>query len=94
MKVLSLYLLFSLDDLAVKLAELRNMEQDLLSIMFLVLDWIEAEVELCEEAEALDELQLQHLDDVVEGEVEEAKRFDVLKTSEVLDMVLREIKLF
>ena len=93
-EVLCLDFLFSLDFNSVEHSELGDVIENLAPVVLLVLDWIEAEVELCEEAEALDELQLQHLDDVVEGEVEEAKRFDVLKTSEVLNMVLREVQLF
>ena len=40
--------------------------------MLLVLHWVETEVELCKQVEMLDVLELRHLDDVVEGEVQEA----------------------
>ena len=57
-------------------------------IVLFVLDWVKGEVDLGEQIKLLNVLQLEHFHDVVEGEVEEAERGDVLEAGEVPDMVL------
>ena len=69
MQVFSLDLLFRHDEITVEEAELGNMIQDLAPVMLLVLDRIEAKIELCEKFESIDILQLIYLDDGVKGKV-------------------------
>ena len=66
MQILCLHLLFCQDLLSIQHSQLWNMEQRLSSIVLLVLNWIEAEVEVSEECQLLDELQLQNLLNLVE----------------------------
>ena len=58
MEVLCLDFLFSLDFNAVQHSKLWDVIENLAPVVLLVLDWIEAEIELCEQAEALDVLKL------------------------------------
>ena len=66
MQILSLDLLLCQDFLTIQHSQLWNMEQQLSSIVLLVLNWIEAEVKICEEAELLNILQLENLLNLVE----------------------------
>lgn len=68
------------------------MVQHLQSVVLLVLDRIEAEVEFCQLGQLFDELQLEDLADLVEREVQEAKRFNLLEPTELHDVVLRQIQ--
>ena len=61
--------------------------------MLFVLDRIKAEIELSQKVETLNILKLEHLYDVVQGEVQEAKALNVLQTSQMSDMILREVQL-
>ena len=69
MQVLSFGLLLGHDEIAVEEAELWNVIQNLAPVMLLVLDRIEAEVELGQEFESIDILQLIYLDNSVKREV-------------------------
>ena len=71
MEVLSLDFLFSLDFLTIEHTQSWDVEQYLGPVVLLVLDWIVAEVKLCEETQLLDVLQLEHLLNAVERKVEE-----------------------
>ena len=93
MQVLSLDFLLSNDVDSVKHAQLWDVVQDLTAIVLLVLHWVVAEVELSQQIELLDVLELEDLDDVVESEVQEAKTLDMMKPSQVSNVVLREIEL-
>ena len=93
MQVLSLDFLLSNDVDSVKHAQLWDVVQDLTAIVLLVLHWVVAEVELSQQIELLDVLELEDLDDVVESEVQEAKTLDMVKPSQVSNVVLREIEL-
>ena len=69
------------------------MEENLTAIVLLVLHWVETEVELCKQVEMLDVLELRHLDNVVEGEVQKAQTLYVMKPRQVPNMVLGEVEL-
>ena len=49
------------------------MVQHLVAVVLFVLDWVEREVQLSEKTKSFNELQLEHLDDVIERKVEEAE---------------------
>jgi hypothetical protein len=59
-----------------------------------VLNGIETEVKLGQQVQSLNELQLQHLHNVVERQVKETQRFYVLEANQVTDVILWQIKLF
>ena len=67
MQVLSLDFLLRHDNITVEEAELGNMIKDLAPVMLLVLDRIEAKIELCEKFQSIDILQLIYLNDGVKG---------------------------
>ena len=67
MQVLSLDFLLRHDQITVEEAELGNMIQDLAPVMLLVLDRIEAKIELGEKFQSIDILQLIYLNDGVKG---------------------------
>lgn len=92
-KVLSLDLLLCDDLYAVEHTQLGNVVEHLAAIVLFILYGVEAEVKLGEQLEALDVLELEHLDDVVEREVQEAETFDVLEPCQVPDVVLRQVEL-
>lgn len=65
MQVFGLYFFFGLDLNSIKHTQLGDVIENLAAIMLLVLYWVEAEVQLCEQIESLDILQLKHLNDIV-----------------------------
>ena len=68
------------------------MEQHLDAVVFLVLDWIEAHVELGEQLEVLDVPELQYFLDFVQAQVEEPQVSDEFQSTQVSDLVSREIQ--
>jgi len=52
------------------------------------LNGIETEVKLGQQVQSLNELQLQHLHNVVERQVKETQRFYVLEANQVTDVIL------
>ena len=66
MQVLCLDFLFSKDFDAIEHAQLRDVVEDLVAIVLLVLNWVERKVKLSQQGRPLDILKLQHLDDVIE----------------------------
>lgn len=65
MQVFGLYFFFGLDLNSIKHTQLGDVIENLAAIVLLVLYWVEAEVQLCEQIESLDILQLKHLNDIV-----------------------------
>ena len=94
MQVLCLGFFFSNDIDSIEFAKLWDVIQNLAAIVLFVLNRVEAEVKLCQQAQSLNILQLQHLHDVVKRQVQETERVDVLQTSKEADVVFREVEVF
>ena len=55
------------------------MVEELATVVLLVLDWVEGEIKLGKQVQLLNIPQLKYFNDIIEGEIEEAKRADILK---------------
>ena len=68
------------------------MEEHLQSVEFAILDRVAAEINFCQQRQVLNECELCYLADVIQLHSEEAKTLCVLKTLQLLDLVLRNIE--
>jgi len=67
-------------------------EQDLESVVLLVLDWVEAEVKLRQQRQLFDIFELQHFLDSVQGQIQEAEGLDHLEALQFSDLIFRQVK--
>jgi len=88
MQVFSFDFLLSLDFHTIKHSKLRNVEENLQSIKLLVHDRVEAKLELSQERKLLNVSKLPNLVHQVEGQVQESKGFDKLKSLQLHNLVL------
>ena len=70
------------------------MVQNLAAVVFLVLNRVERKINLSQKTKTLYELELEYLDNVIEGKVKEAEWINSLQADQVLNVVLWQIKLF
>ena len=91
-QVFSLDFLLSLDLHTIKHSKLRNVEENLQSVKLLVHDRVEAELKLSQERELFNVSKLPNLVHQVEGQVQESKGFDKLKSLQLNNLVLAEIE--
>lgn len=68
------------------------MIQNLKSVVFDVLNWVKAEVKLCQNGQVLNKPELRYFSDLVQRQVQEPKSLYLLKTSQSLNFILRKVK--
>ena len=68
------------------------MEQNLYSVVLLILDRIETHIKLSEQFKSLHIPELQNLLDLVERKVQESQRLCLFESSQESNAVVREIK--
>lgn len=94
MQVLCLDFLLGQDFDPVEAPQLGDVVENLAAVVLFVLDWVEAEVELRQQIQSLNELQLEHLGHTVQCQVQETQGAYLLEANKVCDVILAEIKLF
>ena len=68
------------------------MEQALQPVVLAILDWVNAEVHLCQQLDVFDVLQLVYLPNIVQAQIQELEALYAFKSTKAWDLILWKIQ--